>query len=647
MIYSKNSRPPEIEPHKNPSETEQDGKDTGQLVTLSLATLGVVYGDIGTSPLYAFRQALYGVIQIPVTTINVLGVLSLIFWALVIVISVKYLLVLLRADNDGEGGILVLLALLRPWPDTSLRSRKILIALGLFGAALLYSDGMITPAISVLSAIEGVGIATPALKPYVVPITVLVLVLLFLFQKKGTASVGMVFGPVMLIWFLTLALLGVVSILRQPEVLAAVSPVYAIKFFLHNGWTGFLILGAVFLAVTGGEVIYADMGHFGRLPIRLTWFSLVMPALLLNYFGQGALILGNPGGITEPFYQLAPSWAIYPLVLLATLATVIASQAVISGAFSLTRQAVQLGEFPRLRIIQTSPETIGQVYVPGINWMLMISTVALVLGFGSSVRLAGAYGVAITSTMAITTVLAFFVMHRRQQWSLIAAGTVFGSFLIVDLAFLGANLPKIQHGGWIPLLVAGIVFILMSTWRRGRTILEYRLRDTTMSQDKLLARIDQDLPLRVSGTAIFMTGRSAETPPMLLHHLEHNQVLHEQVVLLTVITNDVPRVPASERLEVSQLRQGFYRVFAYYGFMQSPNVPVALRECERYGLNVDLDKTTYYLGWETLIPSQEFPGMSFWRKTVFAFMARNAARATAFYAIPPERVVEIGIHVEL
>lgn len=647
MIDTEESSSRSISRDGNTKNTSRNDRDNDNLPMLSLATLGVVYGDIGTSPLYAFRQALYGDAVISHTGDNVLGLLSLIFWALIIVISIKYLLVLMRADLDGEGGILVLLALLRPWHNTSFRSRKILIAMGLFGAALLYSDGMITPAISVLSAVEGLGVAAPELSPFVVPLTLAVLILLFLFQKKGTASVGMAFGPVMLIWFFMLALLGLISILHHPEVLAAASPVYAINFMLHNGSTGFLALGAVFLAVTGGEVIYADMGHFGPLPIRLTWFYLVLPALLLNYFGQGALVLRNPNAITEPFYQLAPGWAIYPLILLSTLATAIASQAVISGAFSLTRQAIQLGECPRLRIIQTSPETIGQVYVPGMNWMLMVSTVALVLSFGSSARLAGAYGVAITSTMAITSVLAFFVMQRRRQWSLIGAGLLFGFFLVVDLAFLGANLPKIHQGGWISLVVAVIVYTLISTWRQGRTTLDYKLRESARSQDEFLARIDQDPPIRVSGTAVFMTGRKTGSSPMLLHHLEHNQVLHELVILLTVVTNAVPRVPASERLEVVKLRPGIYRVFAYYGFMQSPNVPVALRECERHGLDVDLDKTTYYLGWKTLIPSRETLGMPYWRKALFSFLSRNAVRATAFYAIPPERVIEIGVYIEL
>jgi KUP system potassium uptake protein len=627
-------------------ETTQDDESRDRLAPLSLTALGIVFGDIGTSPLYAFRQSIHGGDPILITEINVLGVLSLIFWALIIVISIKYMIFMLRADNEGEGGILALVALLRPWKDTSFRSRKILIALGLFGAALLYGDGIITPAISVLSAIEGIGLATPALKPFVIPFTITVLVLLFLFQKNGTARVGMIFGPVMLLWFITLAALGLASILRRPEVLVAVNPAFAVDFLLGNGWIGFLILGAVFLVVTGGEALYADMGHFGRFPIRLAWFSLVLPALLLNYFGQGALVLKNPNIAAEPFYHLAPSWAIYPLIVLATVSTVIASQAVISGAFSLTRQAVQLGLCPRLTIIQTSPDMIGQVYVPAVNWLLMISTMALVLGFGSSAKLAGAYGVAITSTMVITTVLAFFVMRGRWGWNPVIAGITAASFLMVDLLFLSANLTKITQGGWIPLLVAGIVYILLSTWRLGRAILEYRLRETKMSLDAFLDRLYEEPPLRVSGTAVFMTGRTEGTPPMLLHHLEHNQVLHEQLVLLTVVTKDVPRVPAAERLEISSFRLGFFRVFINYGFMQSPNIPVAMRECERLGLKIDLQTVTYYLGRETLIPSSTAV-MKVWRKVLFAIMSRNAARATAFYSIPPERVVEIGIQVEL
>lgn len=636
--------------HNEELETKEatpNDENVSKLSNLCLAALGVVFGDIGTSPIYALRQAFYGVAPIHIDLVNVLGVLSLIFWALIIVISIKYLIVILRLDNEGEGGILVLLALLRPWRNTSFTGRKILITLGIFGAALLYSDGMITPAISVLSAVEGIGVALPSLKPFVIPITLAILILLFLFQKKGTTRVGMIFGPIILLWFIVLAFLGVMNIQHQPQVLTAVNPVYALNFFLANGWKGFLILGAVFLAVTGGEVLFADMGHFGRLPIRINWFFLVLPALLLNYFGQGALILAHPNQITDPFYQMAPRWGIYPLVILATFATVIASQAVISGSFSLTQQAVQFGESPLLRIIQTSPENIGQIYVPGINWMLMTATIALVLTFRSSTNLADAYGVAITLTMVITTVLGFFVMRGRFQWSLLTASVVFGFFLIADLAFVGSNLSKIEQGGWIPLLVAGMIYILMSTWRKGKTILDYKLRESNVSLEKFLVHIEQDHPLRVSGTAIFMAGRNMGTPPIMLHHLEHNQVLHEHVILLTIITNDVPRVPAAERLTINQLKHGLYQVFAYYGFMQTPNVPVLLRECGRFGLKIDVDKTTFYIGWENLVSSKETSTLSFWRKFLFAFMARNASRPTAYYGIPPERVVEIGLRVEL
>jgi KUP system potassium uptake protein len=628
------------------TKTSQDGEEFKQIGSLSLATLGIVFGDIGTSPLYAFRQSILGEGPLDLTENNVLGVLSLIFWALIIVISVKYMILMLRADNDGEGGILALLALLRPWKDTSFRTRKILIALGLFGAALLYGDGMITPAISVLSALEGLGVATPAMKAYVIPLTVAVLIMLFLFQKTGTARIGMAFGPVMLLWFIVLAILGLLSIFRHPEVLAAVNPAFAVDLLLEKGRAGFLVLGAVFLVVTGGEALYADMGHFGRFPIRMAWFCLILPALLLNYFGQGALVLRNPSEASEPFYHLAPNWAIYPMIALSTLATVIASQAVITGAFSLTRQAVQLGQGPRLTIVQTSPDAIGQIYVPAVNWFLMISTLALVLGFGSSAKLAGAYGVAITFTMVITTVLAFFLMRGRWGWNPVIAGLTAASFMVVDLSFLSANLTKIVQGGWVPLLVGGIIYTLMSTWRRGRMILEYRLRKTMMPLDTFLEQLDQNPPVRVSGTAVFLTSHTEGTPPMLLHHLEHNQVLHEQVVLLTVVSNDVPRVPAAKRLVISSFSLGFYRVFVNYGFMQSPNLPVALRECERLGLKLDLEKTTYYLGRETLIPSST-TRMAAWRKALFAVISRNAARATAFYSIPPERVVEIGIQVEL
>lgn len=631
-----------------PSSARDDGHHgpDRRILLLGLSALGVVYGDIGTSPIYALRECFHGSHPFPPTPDNVLGVLSLIFWALMIIISLKYLLFVMRADNHGEGGILALLALLAPWHDRSRKSR-LLLFVGLFGAALLYGDGAITPAISVLSAVEGLEIAAPGLKPYVLPITITVLVLLFRFQKRGTSRIGIVFGPIMLLWFATLALLGISWIVRAPEVLAAINPAHAVDFFIQNGWRGFVVLGAVFLVVTGGEALYADMGHFGRFPIRLAWFAMVLPALLLNYFGQGALILRNPGQAQQPFFNLAPGWALYPLVLLATVATVIASQAVISGAFSLTRQAVQLGQCPHVHIIQTSHEEIGQIYIPSVNWLLMIVTISLVLGFGSSSKLAGAYGVAVTTTMVITVLLAFFVAVGTWRWHPVTAGLVAFMFLAVDLAFFGANMLKIESGGWFPLAAGGIIFTLMATWHRGREILAQRLDETKEPLDLFLLRIAAKPPLRVPGTAVFMVKPIPGTPPQLLHHLAHNQVLHEQIVLLSVVTREVPRVTAEKRLEVIRLEQGFYQVIVNYGFMQNPNVPVALRGCESFGLMVNLDTATFYIARETLVPSLRRPGMMLWREKLFSFMTRNALPATDFFRIPPERVVELGIRIEI
>lgn len=617
-----------------------------RLLLLGLTALGVVYGDIGTSPIYALRECFHGSHPFPPTESNVLGVLSLIFWALMIIISLKYLLFVMRADNHGEGGILALLALLAPWRDDSRKGRTLLFV-GLFGAALLYGDGAITPAISVLSAVEGLEIAAPGLKPFVLPITTVVLVLLFRFQKLGTSRIGIIFGPVMLLWFTTLALLGISWIIRVPKVLAAINPEHAVDFFLNNGWHGFVVLGAVFLVVTGGEALYADMGHFGRFPIRLAWFALVLPALLLNYFGQGALILLHPGLARQPFFNLAPDWALYPLVLLATVATVIASQAVISGAFSLTRQAVQLGQCPHVHIVQTSQSEIGQIYIPSVNWLLMIVTISLVFGFGSSSKLAGAYGVAVTTTMVITVLLAFFVAVDKWRWHPVTVALITLMFLIVDLSFFGANMLKIESGGWFPLAAGVIVFTMMATWRRGREILAQHLEETKEPLELFLRRIAAHPPLRVPGTAVFLIKPIPGTPPQLLHHLAHNQVLHEQVVLLSVVTKEVPRITAENRLEVTVLEQGFSRVIVNYGFMQNPNVPVALRGCESFGLKVNLDTTTFYLARETLIPSPERPGMILWREKLFSFMTRNALPATDFFRIPPERVVELGIRIEI
>lgn len=627
--------------------SQRNEQRSRQLFLLSLSALGVVYGDIGTSPLYALRECFLGLHRYPPTEVNILGVLSLIFWALVLIVSVKYLVFVMRADNRGEGGILALLALLKPWRSRPGRHRKMLAALGLFGAALLYGDGVITPAISVLSAVEGLTVATPVLNAYVLPATITILVILFLLQKRGTARVGALFGPVMVTWFLVIALLGVRGIVLEPHVITAITPVHAVRFFQSNGWAGFQVLGGVFLVVTGSEALYADMGHFGRVPIRYAWFCLVFPALLLNYFGQGALLLSNPAELTQPFYHLAPRWALYPLVVLSTMATVIASQAMISGVFSLTRQAVQLGLSPRMRIIQTSSEEIGQIYIPSVNWALMAAVMGLVLGFRTSSGLAAAYGVAVTTTMVVTSLLAFFVMRERWRWHPGTALLATFLFLLVDLSFFGANILKIGEGGWFPLAAGGTVFIALSTWRRGREILAERLQGGVGSLDAFLSGLTVSPPLRVKGTAVFMTGGHTGTPPMLPHHLTHNQVLHEQVVLLTVINEEIPRVPAAERVEVVQLTQGFARVILHYGYMQSPNVPVALRECEPFGLRVDMERTTFYLGRETLIPTREIKGMALWREKLFALMSRNSLQATAFFNIPPERVVELGQQVEI
>lgn len=618
-----------------------------QFLMLSLTALGVVYGDIGTSPLYALRECFHGSHSLPPTPANVLGILSLVFWALTLVISIKYLLFLMQADNRGEGGILALLALLIPARRLSPVQRWYLLPVGLFGAALLYGDGVITPAISVLSAVEGLKVAAPALGGFVVPTTILILISLFLFQSRGTAEVGAVFGPVMAIWFATIAMLGIGGILRAPEVLAAVNPLHGAHFFKENGHLAFQVLGSVFLVVTGGEALYADMGHFGPRPIRWAWFTFVLPALLLNYFGQGGLLLVRPGDATDPFYHLAPGWALYPLVILATLATIIASQAVISGAFSLTRQAMQLGYSPRFRLIQTSSEEIGQVYLPTVNTVLMITTLALVLGFGSSANLAGAYGVAVTTTMVITTILAFFLMVKRWHWQTASAGALAGLFLSVDIPFFGANLLKITHGGWFPLVVGVTVFTLMTTWGRGREVLSGKLRGKKEPLEDFIDKLAADLPHRVAGTAVFMTGHPSGTPPILHHHLAHNRALHEQVIILTVLTEEIPRVPAAERVTVFILPLGFARVIVRYGFMQNPNVPVALRQCGPLGLPVDEEHTTYYLAREAIISTPLQSGMMRWQEKLFSFMSRNSLSATAFFNIPPEQVVELGQQVEI
>ncbi len=617
------------------------------LLVTSLSVLGVVYGDIGTSPLYAFRFCFRGENPVPTTPENILGVLSLIFWSLIVVISVKYLVYVMRADNHGEGGILALLALLDPWRQGKGRRRWLVVILGIFGASLLYGDGMITPAISVLSAIEGLELATPAMVPVVVPITVTILVLLFIFQRRGTGRVGSVFGPVMLFWFSTLAVLGILGIVRRPGVLAAVNPVHGVLFFLKNGWDGFLVLGAVFLVVTGGEALYADMGHFGRRPIRTAWFGLVLPALLLNYFGQGALLLREPQTVVQPFYDLAPRWALYPLVLLATAATVIASQAIISGVFSLTRQAVLLGVLPRVRAVQTSIQKIGQIYIPSVNWMLMTATIVLVVTFQRSSHLEAAYGVAISTTMVITTLLAYVVARERWEWSFLPAAALTVGFLSADLSFFGANILKVKDGGWIPLLVGVSVYTLMTTWKRGRTLLFERTIRTWEPVEGFLKELSRKPPVRVPGTAVFLTGSQNGVPPTLLLQVEHNQVLHEQVILLNVVIENVPRVWLSRRLEVRDLGQGISRMILKYGFMEEPDVPETLRLIKGSRLGFDPDKATYYVGRQRVVSANGRHGMAAWRARVFAFMAHNAAHPTAFYGLPAERVIELGSRVEV
>lgn len=616
----------------------------GPLWALSLGALGVVYGDIGTSPLYALRECFHGANAIELTEASVLGVLSLITWALILSISLKYMAFVLRADNRGEGGILALTAL--ALPGKLRESRPVLLGLGLFGASLLYGDGVITPAISVLSAVEGLKLATPVFGPYVIPITCTILFGIFAAQKFGTARIGAVFGPIILLYFFVLALLGINGMADNPSVLRALNPYFAAEFLLTHQAQGFFVLGAVFLVMTGGEALYADMGHFGKMPIRIAWFAVVLPGLLLNYFGQGALLLKDPAAAHNPFYLLAPSWALYPLVALATVATVIASQAVISGVFSMSRQAIQLGYSPRLQIVHTSSREIGQIYLPHVNWALLIVTLWLVLTFQSSSALAAAYGISVSTTMVITTILLFIVARRVWGWSNWIAIPVLTFFLIIDLAFFGANIIKLGQGGWFPITVGLTMFTLMATWRRGRQILAERLRSASYSIQDFLLEISTKRLVRVPGTAVFMVGDPETTPPALIHNVKHNKVLHQTMVVLTVLTKEIPHVRGQDRVFVEKVADDFFRVIAHYGFMDSPNVRDVLERCRLAGLDLRLEDITFFLGRETLIASAN-PGMAIWRENLFAFMARNAQRATAFFNIPADQVIEVGIQVEL
>lgn len=618
------------------------------LSLLCLTALGVVYGDIGTSPLYALRECFGESHDLPVNHDNVLGVLSLIFWSLILVVSFKYLVFILRADNRGEGGILALTALLMPIEQRSNRkvTLALLVALGIFGAAMLYGDGMITPAISVLSAVEGLRVATPIFDPYVVPITCVILVILFAMQAKGTTGIGIIFGPFTLLWFAVLAILGVKEIILQPQVLAAVSPHYAVTFFLHNHYTGFLVLGSVFLVVTGGEALYADIGHFGTRPVRITWFAAVLPALLLNYFGQGALLLTDPAAVVNPFYKMAPLWALYPLVALSTVATVIASQAVISGSFSLTMQAVQLGFCPRMTIRHTSAHEMGQIYLPAVNWTLMLAAIGLVIGFESSSNLAAAYGIAVTTTMVITSLLFYVLARHVWLWPRYAIIPLTALFLIIDLAFLGANLDKVIHGGWFPILIAAAVYLLMSTWRAGRIALGKRLAKLALPTDRFMKLIEAQMPTRVPGTAVFMSSSHDSVPPSLLHNLKHNKVIHDQVLLLHVLTEPVPYVPRDQRSQVTDIGHGFHRVVLHYGFLDERDIPLALGRLPEDTLQLDPSQITYFLGRENLIVAHQ-PMMWRWRSRLFTMMSRNAQPATAFFNLPANRVVELGAQIEV
>ena len=610
---------------------------------LVLSALGIVYGDIGTSPLYTLREIfVQGGIQPDPGSI--LGALSLIFWTLFMVVTVKYVIFVLRADNKGEGGILALTAL-------ALRRRKegrrsvMLLTLGVIGAALFYGDCVITPAISVLSAIEGLEIITPKLHPWVVPIVLLVLIALFVVQRSGTERVGTLFGPVMLIWFTTLGLLGALQIIAHPDVLLAISPHHAVAFLAHQGWTGFVILGAVVLCVTGGEALYADMGHFGRTPIRLAWFGLVWPALLLNYFGQGGLLIVEPDAIENPFYRLAPEWALYPMLLLAAAATVIASQAVISGAYSLTSQAVHLGYLPRLEVRHTSAVEVGQIYVPMVNWLLLAAVIILVVGFRSSSNLAAAYGIAVTGTMIVTTLLGSVVFRRYGRVSPVTLVAVAAGFLVIDVAFFSANLLKIAHGGWFPLLIAALVWYVMSTWIQGRAALFIRRYGDALPIEKMLARSDK-VPIRTARTAVYMTSDLSTVPPALLHNLKHNMVLHERVILMKIEAMKVPRLADSERLAVNRLGKGFHTVLVRYGFMEEPDVPAALQACRRFGLAVDFMELSYFLNRETLIASKS-PDLPRWREPLFITLHVIAGDASKFFKIPPGQVVELGTQIEI
>jgi KUP system potassium uptake protein len=623
---------------------EQDKKSRKRLVFLAFSALGVVYGDIGTSPLYAMKICFHGRHSVAVTQENVLGVLSLIFWALMMVISIKYLLFILRADNQGEGGILALMELVLPRKRG--RRRALVILVGLFGAALLYGDGTITPAISVLSAIEGLEIATPVFKPYVVPITLVILFFLFFLQHRGTGKVGLLFGPVMLTWFLVIGAVGFLHVVQNPAVFDAINPSYGLHFLQEQSFRSLYILGAVFLVVTGGEALYADIGHFGKSPVRLSWFTVVLFSLLLNYFGQGALLLKNSSMVSNPFYNLTPHWALYPMVLLATCATIIASQAIISGVFSLTFQALQLGYLPRLQVVHTSEEERGQIYMPHVNWLLFIATAGVVVGFRSSGNLGGAYGVAVSATMVITSVLSYVAMTDLWNWRKLVAIPIASMFLLIDVSFFSANLLKILQGGWYPLAVAGLVYLVMSTWLMGQEVLGRRLKEYVQPLSRFVRELDLRTVHKIPGTAIYLTKSPFSTPPAFLNMLKHNGIIHKRIIFLTIGFTRVPYVSADKRIKIQKLRDGFYRVLVRYGFMNSTDIQAAMRALNNQSrLKIDMEDTTFFIWREILLPTRSV-GMSKWRDILYLLMDRNSERISKYFNIPPDRVFEIGAQIK-
>jgi len=626
--------------------TSSQSHSKQQVAVIALSAIGVVFGDIGTSPLYAVKE-IFGS-HLPIDKLHVLGVLSLIFWALTLVVTTKYATFIMRANNKGEGGIMALMALALQTATDKPKKARFIVIIGLLGASLFYGDGIITPAISVLSAVEGLQVVAPSLGHYVLPVTIAVLCGLFILQAKGTGAVGKLFSPIMCLWFLTLAVLGVNNISNAPDVLAAVNPYYAIHLLLELGWHGFLIMGAVVLAITGAEALYADMGHFGLKPIRYAWFSFVFPALLLNYFGQGALLLEHPEAVKNPFYLLAPTWAMYPLLILATLASVIASQAVISGAFSVTRQAIQLGYCPRMNIRHTSGYEVGQVYIPAINWLLMVSVFVVVLSFESSSALASAYGIAVTGTMVVDTLLAFIVIQELWQWKKPASISFLATFLIIDFLFLSSNSLKIPTGGWLPLAIGCVLFLMMTTWIQGRALLAEYMDERRMLFEDLENKIMAHQAVTVQGSAIYLAKTLHGVPQVFLHNFEHNHVLHEQIVVLTIVTKDEPYVDVAHRTKIRAFGQdnNFYRVKLYYGFQQSPDVRQALEQCAQEGLNIDFEKTSFFIGSERVSFRKKSP-MPKWRRPLFRFLFHNASSAIEFFKIPVERVIELGIRIEL